>query len=142
MLLFAAPYMKLYTVKHRMLSMTSKRRQSRHLPAFILLLLADNPMHGGALLSALNARLPAVKADSAAVYRSLQQLEKDGELLSEWNTGGGGPAIRIYRLTPAGWRRLDVWLEDIKGRLKSLQYFVTAYAGLAKPGTGRNRKSS
>ncbi len=111
----------------------SKRRQSRHLPAFALLLLAENPMHGGALQSALNARLPALKADSAAVYRTLQQLEKDGELRSEWNTSGAGPAIKVYRLTPAGWRKLEFWLEDIKNRLDSLQHFVTAYAQLAKP---------
>ncbi len=118
MLLFASNRITSYTVKHSILSMTSKRRQSRHLPAFILLLLAENPMHGGALQSALKARLPALKADSAAVYRTLQQLEKDGELQSEWNTSGSGPAIRIYRLTPAGWRKLEFWLEDIKSRLR------------------------
>src|SRR5208337_1089660 len=134
MLLFASNCIIYYTVKHRQLSMTSTRRQSRHLPAFILLLLAESPMHGGALQSVLNARLPALKADSAAVYRTLQQLEKDGELQSEWNTSGSGPAIRIYQLTTAGWRKLEFWLEDIKGRLESLQYFVTAYARLTKPG--------
>ena len=126
--------------------MTSKRQQSRHLPAFILLLLAENPMHGGALQSALKSRLPALKANSAAVYRTLQQLEKDGELQSEWNTSGSGPAIRIYQLTTAGWRKLQFWEEDIKGRMDSLQYFVTAYARLTKPvadkGTGRIRKNS
>ncbi len=109
-----------------------KRTQSRHLPAFVLLLLAENPMHGGALQTALNARLPALRADSAAVYRTLQQLEKDGELLSEWNTGGGGPAIRVYRLTPAGWAKLELWLEDIKNRLDILQHFVTSYTQLKK----------
>ena len=116
--------------------MTSKHRQSRHLPAFILLLLAENPMHGGALQSALKARLPALKADSAAVYRTLQQLEKEGEVLSDWDTSGSGPAIRIYRLTPAGWQKLEFWLEDIEQRIENLQYFVTAYARLAKPEAG------
>ncbi|MGP0043146.1 MAG: PadR family transcriptional regulator [Rhodomicrobium sp.] len=139
MLLFASHHIKPYTAKHRILSMTSKRQQSRHLPAFILLLLAENPMHGGALQSALKARLPALKADSAAVYRTLQQLEKDGELQSEWNTSGSGPAIRIYQLTTAGWRKLQFWEEDIKGRMDSLQYFVTAYARLTKPGADKGK---
>ena len=73
------------------------------------------------------------------MYRTLQQLEKDGELRSEWNTGGSGPAIRIYQLTTAGWRKLEFWEEDIKGRMDSLQYFVTAYARLTKPGADKGK---
>ena len=102
--------------------MTAKRQQSRHLPAFVLLLLAETPMHGGALQSALNARLPALKADSAAVYRTLQQSEKDGELLSEWDTAAaarrsgftglprpaGGSWSSGWRTSKAGWRVFSI----------------------------------
>jgi DNA-binding PadR family transcriptional regulator len=109
------------------------RQQSRHLPAFLLLTLAESPMHGGAAQSILNQRLPSLKADSAAIYRTLKQLEKDGELSAEWDTSGTGPAIRVYRLTPKGWRKLDVWLEDVKERIGNLQYFVDAHAKLARP---------
>ena len=108
----------------------NQRQQSRHLPAFILLMLAETPMHGGALQAALNDRLPRLKADSAAVYRALQQMQKDGELQSEWNTEGAGPAIRVYRLTAAGWEKLGFWLEDVGGRLSDLQYFVAAATAL------------
>ncbi len=117
--------------------MKPARQQSRHLPAFILLMLAEAPGHGGAVQSALASRLPSLKADSAAVYRTLQQLEKAGELRSEWDTAGAGPAIRVYHLTPAGWSKLEFWLEDIKDRLENLQYFVSAYASLAKRGHRR-----
>ncbi len=107
------------------------RQQSRHLPAFVLLLLAENPMHGGALQAALNARFPALKADSAAVYRTLQQIEKNGELVSEWDTSGSGPAIRIYHLTNAGWNKLAFWKADIQERLENLHGFLAAYGQLA-----------
>jgi DNA-binding PadR family transcriptional regulator len=107
------------------------RQQSRHLPAFVLLLLAENPMHGGALQAALNARFPALKADSAAVYRTLQQIEKSGELVSEWDTSGSGPAIRIYRLTNAGWNKLAFWKDDIQERLENLHGFLASYGQLA-----------
>jgi len=110
----------------------SSRQQSRHLAAFVLLMLAETPRHGGALQTALNNRLPALRADSAAVYRTLQQLEKAGELRSDWDTSGTGPAIRVYRVTPAGWKKLEFWLEDIKSRLESLQYFVRQYARLTE----------
>jgi PadR family transcriptional regulator, regulatory protein PadR len=118
----------------------SGRQQSRHLPAFILLLLGETPMHGGALQSVLKSRLPALKADSAAVYRTLKQLEKDGEVVSNWVTADSGPAIRVYKLTPVGWKKLDYWRADIEGRLESLNFFVAAYARLigsrAKAGAG------
>jgi PadR family transcriptional regulator, regulatory protein PadR len=108
------------------------RQQSRFLPAFVLLLLAEAPMHGGALQGALRERVPDIKADSAAVYRTLQQLEKTGELRSKWDTRGSGPAIRIYELTAAGWKKLDAWYEDVSCRLRNLQYFVDGHARLKK----------
>jgi len=108
------------------------RQQSRHLPAFVLLTLAEEPMHGGAVQTALNSRLPSLKADSAAIYRTLKQLEKDGELSAAWDTSGGGPAIRVYRLTAKGWKKLDLWLEDVKERIANLQHFVDAHAKLKR----------
>lgn len=110
------------------------RQQSRHMPAFILLLLAETPAHGGALMAALNARFPALKADTAAVYRALQQMEKNGELHSEWDTSGKGPAIRVYRLSKAGQEKLAFWRQDIQERISGLQEFLRAYDRLAKRG--------
>ena len=49
-----------------------------------------------------------------AVYRTLKQLEKDGELQSEWNTSGSGPAIRILSADPGGVAEAGVVAEDIK----------------------------
>ncbi len=109
------------------------RQQSRHLPAFVLLLLAESPMHGGALQAALNVRVPSLRADSAAIYRTLKQLEKDGDLGADWDTSGGGPAIRVYRLTPRGWKTLDGWRDDVLDRLTNLQHFVDAHAKLKRP---------
>ena len=112
--------------------MSSPRQQSRHLPAFILLLLAKDPMHGGALQAVLKARFPALKADSAAVYRALPQIEKNGELASAWDTSGSGPAKRVYRLTKAGWDKLAFWKDDINERLENLQGFLSACGQLVR----------
>ena len=92
-------------------------------------------MHGGALQSALNEKLPSLKADSAAVYRTLKQLEKDGEVESAWVTADSGPAIRVYKLTIAGWDKLDYWRADIAERLENLNRFIEAYDRLP-PGRG------
>jgi PadR family transcriptional regulator, regulatory protein PadR len=109
------------------------RQQSRFLPAFTLMLLAETPMHGGALREALGARVPEMRADSAAVYRALTALEKTGELRSKWHTKGGGPAIRTYELTAAGWQRLKLWQDDVRCRVQNLQYFLDTCAKLTKP---------
>ncbi|MBU5638997.1 helix-turn-helix transcriptional regulator [Geomonas sp. Red69] len=107
-----------------------RKQQYRHLPAFILLALAQEPSHGGAVLSVLSQRMPLFRPDSAAVYRTLQQLEEEGQVASNWDTGGSGPARRVYRLTEAGWQKLDSWREDIEVRLGYLNYFLETYADI------------
>lgn len=108
------------------------RQQSRHLPAYILLLLTEAPLHGGALQSALKEKFPVLNADSASVYRTLQQLEKNDEVVSEWDTSGKGAAVRIYKLTKSGWDKLDFWKSDIQERIKSLEIFLSSYEKIKK----------
>ncbi len=111
-----------------------QRHQYRHLPAFILLALARGPIHGGAINSVLAERMPHFTPDSGAVYRTLQQLERDGEVVAQWDTEGHGPARKLYRLTDAGWERLDYWREDIERRVANLQHFLTLYQAVRSSG--------
>lgn len=109
---------------------SKKRQQYRHLPAFILLALAEGPVHGGAILAELSGRMPLCKPDSAAVYRTLQQLEREAEVVSSWDTGKSGPARKMYALTEAGWRKLDYWRGEIEMRMANLQFFLESYRRL------------
>jgi DNA-binding PadR family transcriptional regulator len=104
--------------------MTPPSRNSRHLPAFLLLALADGPVHGHAIRAALNERMPDFNVDSAAVYRTLNALEGAGEVTFQWDTESRGPARKVYQLTPTGWARLAFWEEDIRRRLGVLQTFL------------------
>jgi DNA-binding PadR family transcriptional regulator len=114
--------------------MAPKRKQQyRHLPAFILLALAEGPIHGGAIHTVLTERMALYKPDTGAIYRTLQQLELDGEVVSEWDTGKSGPARKVYRLTPTGWEKLEQWRQDIEMRLANLQYFLDTYRALKNP---------
>lgn len=108
--------------------MSAKKRQNyRHLPAFILLAIAQREMHGGAIHSSLCECLPHFNTDTGAVYRSLQELENDGSVQSDWNTSESGPAKRIYHMTPSGWTKLEEWEQDIEARLANLNYFLDTY---------------
>ena len=99
--------------------------------------MTETPLHGGALQSALQEKFPVLKTDSASVYRTLQQLEKNSEVVSEWDTSGKGPAVRIYKLTKAGWDKLDFWKTDIQERIKNLEIFLSSYERVKKKILGR-----
>jgi DNA-binding PadR family transcriptional regulator len=49
--------------------------------------------------------------DGAAIYRALRRLETAECVASNWDTSGGGPARRLYTLTPRGWEHLGEWTE-------------------------------
>ena len=104
----------------------TKLKGYRHLPAFILLTLADAPGHGAAVYARMREILPLTSLDSGAVYRTLATLEADGEVEGVWDTSGRGPAKKIYRLTPTGWERLDFWRTDIEYRVRLLNTFLDA----------------
>ena len=109
-----------------------KKKQYRHLPAFILLALAEKPNHGGEIVSILTNRMPIKNADAGAVYRALQKLEQEGEVTSTWDTSNAGPAKKIYRLTSAGLNSLEYWKEDIEMRISILTFFMTKYNQIKK----------
>ncbi|HUW64623.1 MAG TPA: helix-turn-helix transcriptional regulator [Spirochaetia bacterium] len=61
--------------------------------------------------------------DGPAIYRTLRRLEATGRVTSAWETGGGGPARRVYELTPAGRQHLGEWmllLQDVAASLGNL----------------------
>lgn len=105
----------------------AKFKQGRHAPAFILLFLASENSYGANLLSKMKEQMPHNKLDSAAVYRTLQELEKAGAVESYWDTTEPGPARKWYKITKAGYEKLAEYKEDIEMRKKNLDFFLTVY---------------
>jgi len=58
--------------------------------------------------------------DSAAVYRTLRRLEAARCVISRWDTSGGGPARRVYALTPLGHQHLAEWMQVMDGIAASM----------------------
>ncbi|MZP30015.1 PadR family transcriptional regulator [Heliobacterium undosum] len=108
----------------------AKVNYGRHLPAFILLFLAQEPAYGLTLLKQLEQRLPHNNADSAAVYRALQELEKSEAVESYWDTSDPGPAKKWYKISPQGFRILDDFKKDIEQRKSNIEFFLSEYAKL------------
>lgn len=111
---------------------TKKHQKHRHLPAFILLMLAEDPAHGGAIYNALIEKLPNFECDTGAIYRTLQQLEKGGAVTFSWDTTNSGPARKIYSITDEGLIELDDWKKDIEDKIIYLKYFLNEYNDLKR----------
>jgi PadR family transcriptional regulator, regulatory protein PadR len=60
------------------------------------------------------------------VYRTLRQMEKNGNIKSTWDTNTKGPPRRMYSITDTGEAYLDLWI----GSLKQYQTNVEAFLGL------------
>jgi len=87
------------------------------------LLQVKGPSCGYDLGSDLQAHaLTDAEIDKAALYRTLRQLEANGNVKSAWETGDGGPARRVYHLTKKGEEHLaesmDRYVRDARKSLK------------------------
>jgi PadR family transcriptional regulator PadR len=68
--------------------------------------------------------LTDAEIDKAALYRTLRQLEKNGKVKSAWETGEGGPARRVYRLTRQGEEHLEEWAVVLEHLSQTMTRFV------------------
>lgn len=85
--------------------------------------------------------LTDAQIEHAALYRTLRGLEKNGYVISRWATRNGGPARRIYSLTPAGKRHLEQWRQVLANLGHALSHFAHQ-AGRAHKGTRKPRAAT
>lgn len=79
-------------------------------PVVLFLLKKHGPSYGYELASALtNHTLTDATIERAALYRTLQRLEVNGHVVSDWDVSGSGPARHNYQLTARGEEHLREW---------------------------------
>jgi len=105
----------------------SRLNYGRHLPAFILLFLAKESIHGSMLLNKMNDSMPYIKADGPAIYRALSELEKLNAVEACWDTVNPGAARKCYTITEQGRRLLKEFKDDIEERKRNLEYFLSEF---------------
>ena len=80
------------------------------LALLLLATLRDGPAHGYALARTIERRTEnALQLREGTLYPALHALEREGLILSAWETPAGGRERKVYRLTPAGEKKLDEW---------------------------------
>ncbi|GAB6172076.1 PadR family transcriptional regulator [Paradesulfitobacterium aromaticivorans] len=104
-----------------------RKMHGRHTPAFLLLFLTDSPSYGALLLSRLQTELPYWLSDSAVVYRSLQEMEKNGLVKTNWELRETGQPRKWYTIIPKGLLALQEYEQDIRQRHANFEFFLSHY---------------
>ncbi|QBK25754.1 poly-beta-hydroxybutyrate-responsive repressor [Ureibacillus thermophilus] len=92
----------------------------------MLLHLREFHTHGYELMEKLT-KFGIESLDHGNFYRLLRQLEKENLVTSVWDTSSGGPAKRIYSITEAGEKYLDMWAHSLSEYQKLLNQFFNLY---------------
>lgn len=113
-------------------------------PVVLLLLKKKGRSYGYDLSNDLEGHaLTDAAIERAALYRTLRQLEANGNVVSEWDVERGGPARRVYALTRAGERHLEEWATVLEHMSHAMMRFVTDVRSLPAAGKRRGtRKAS
>ena len=96
------------------------------LQPFLLLALEQWQSHGYELIRRMSG-FGFETLDRGSVYRTLRQLEKDGLVVSGWDTSKDGPARRLYSLTDAGRAYLNTWAASLRSYQIMLNHFFSLY---------------
>jgi PadR family transcriptional regulator, regulatory protein PadR len=100
-------------------------------PVLLYLLKKKGQAYGYELIGELNEHaLTDSTIERGAVYRTLRTLEANGNVVSDWDVSGNGPARRQYRLTPAGEIHLEEWAEVLGNLSNSMAHFIEDVAAL------------
>src|SRR5674476_412155 len=112
-------------------------------PVVLLLLKKKHRSYGYELSRALQDHaLTDAAIERAALYRTLRQLEANGNVVSEWETDRGGPARRVYKLTRQGEDHLREWAAVLDHVAKSMRRFVKVTRSLVRERSTVRRQSA
>lgn len=92
----------------------------------MLLHLREFNTHGYELMEKIT-KFGIESLDHGNFYRLLRQLEKENLVTSFWDTSSGGPAKRVYSITEAGEKYLDMWAKSLSEYQKLLNQFFDLY---------------
>jgi DNA-binding PadR family transcriptional regulator/polyisoprenoid-binding protein YceI len=92
----------------------------------VLLLLAESPSHGYALVDGLND-LGLGRIDRPSVYRALADLEEDGFVVPSDEPPLAGSVRHVYAITPEGQDVLESWMSVVSQERACLELVLKRY---------------
>jgi DNA-binding PadR family transcriptional regulator len=108
-------------------------RRGRWIAPFVLLLVAEGPIHGYSAIGRLNELgLNSDGVDVGMVYRTLREFDAEGLVTTKWGLEEGPPR-REYRLTPKGHEALDEWVAVMTERRRLIKAFLERSRRIERP---------
>ena len=102
-------------------------------PLVLYLLKLKGSAYGYELLGEINKHaLTDATIERGALYRTLRTLEVNGNVRSDWDVSGSGPARRRYELTQEGEIHLDEWAEVMGNMADAMSHFVDSVSALTE----------
>ncbi len=106
-------------------------RPPRFLKAFLLLFLLMKETHGYDLIEQLKKiGVQYETYEIGYVYKTLRNMEKEGDIESRWDVKDKGAAKRIYRITEKGKKTLAEWAGVLENMRDSISSFLEVYESL------------
>jgi transcriptional regulator len=97
------------------------------LDMLVLRTLLFGPLHGYAIAKSLrDGSADAISIEFGSLYPALKRLELKGWIAAKWETSEHNRRAKVYRLTPAGRRKLNRETSEWAG-------FVSAVARIMNP---------
>ena len=103
-----------------------KGKPGRHIPAFVLLELAQSSNYGLGILNELKNKMPHCIFDTAGVYRALSALESDSLIIASI-PDPAHQQKKLYEISDLGRVALKEYHEDILMRFENLSFFLKTY---------------
>lgn len=102
----------------------------KFLDSSLLILLAEQPDHGYALLRRLEIFGLGISDEPGALYRRLQSLERKGLVEYRLIHSDKGPRKKVYSATPQGLSVLRDWAPSLKVTHQALTCWLDTHATL------------
>ncbi|MGW5341329.1 PadR family transcriptional regulator [Rhodococcus pyridinivorans] len=112
-----------------MISVTS----ANLIDASLLMLVAERPDHGYALLDRLQIFGMELGDDLGVLYRRLHSLERRGLVEHQLSRSNKGPRRKVYQATPLGVRALHDWACSLRATHEAITHWLDANVALLDP---------
>jgi PadR family transcriptional regulator PadR len=91
----------------------------------ILRVLRGESLHGYAIAQRIHQlSREELQVEEGSLYPALQKLLLKGWVKAEWTMSESGRTVRVYRLTAAGRKQLDVELAEFRRTTRAIQWLL------------------